>query len=230
MNVDTSAVSILQRIALYLFLISLSHSPMLVYRPSFSCLSLHLSLMSVCQAFWSVYLSVSFLVTPLSFSVSPPRLLGFSTFLPFLILSVFQLRQAVCLSFSLPRPPPLPWQMVRGRVFVSASGRGGGLASLWNTIPAAPPPSDDHATQQMSTLFIRLFNTFKAWVRLRHTEPGWPWFGPSFYSLFCIFLRPVKKCFLFALLSPIKMRLFHAIKDYSRRHIALTDDMSHFRK
>lgn len=229
MNVDTNAVSILQRIALYLFLISLSHSPMLVYRPSFSCLSLHLSLMSVCQAFWSVYLSVSFLVTPLSFSVSPPRLLGFSTFLPFLILSVFQLRQAVCLSFSLPRPPPPvadgAWAGVCEREW---QGRRPRLSLKYN--PCRPPPSDDHATQQMSTLFIRLFNTFKAWVRLRHTEPGWPWFGPSFYSLFCIFLRPVKKCFLFALLSPIKMRLFHAIKDYSRRHIALTDDMSHFRK
>lgn len=130
MNVDTSAVSILQRIALYLFLISLSHSPMLVYRPSFF-LSVSTSFFNVCLSSVLICLPVCLFLSHsalfLCFSSTSPRLFYF----PPLSYSFCLSAPPSCLSVSLSAsPPPLPWQMVRGRVFVSASGRGGGLASL----------------------------------------------------------------------------------------------------
>lgn len=125
----------------------------------------------------------------ISFLVTPPLSFSFSSRSTLLLSSLSY-------SFCLSAPPSFCLS-----VFLSAHLRGRGCvggclcawvtgaassASLWNTICAAFPPLDDHATQQMFPLFIRLFDTFTAWVRLLHTIS-------SFLRIFFIFLSPVKK-------------------------------------
>lgn len=138
MNVDTSAVSILQRIALYLFLISLSHSPMLVYRPSFF-LSVSTSFFNVCLSSVLICLPVCLFLSHsalfLCFSSTSPRLFYF----PPLSYSFCLSAPPSCLSVFLSASPPPS----RGRWCVGGclwARVAGAAASPLSEIQSLPPP------------------------------------------------------------------------------------------